>query len=68
MNNKVRNEMILKDREKKMSYEQIADKYNLTEDYIRKICGSPFRRKNGVLQKIEVKNDSNNSKRNCWYR
>ena len=54
MNNKVRNEMILKDREKKMSYEKIANKYNLTEDYIRKICGSPFRRIHGVLQKIEV--------------
>ena len=50
MNNKVRNEMILKDREKKMTYEQLAEKYNVSEDYIRKICGSKYRRIGGVLR------------------
>lgn len=55
-----RNEMIIEDRKNKMKYEQIAEKYGLSEDYVRKICGSKCKRIGGVLQAIEVKNDIHN--------
>lgn len=45
-----RNEQIREDRKTGMSYEKIAEKYILTEDYVRCICGSKYRRVGGVLQ------------------
>ena len=44
-----RNEQIREDRKTGMSYEKIAEKYMLTEDYVRHICGDKHVRAYGVL-------------------
>lgn len=45
-----RNEQIREDRKTGMSYEKIAEKYMLTEDYVRDICKSRCKRVGGYLQ------------------
>lgn len=58
-----RNEMILQDRKNKMSYEKITEKYDLSENQVRKICGSRYRRVGGLLREwVEVKNEPNETK------
>ena len=53
-----RNEQIKQDRQNGMRYDHIAEKYGLTEDYVRAICKAKNRRVGGVLQKWMVENDT----------